>query len=129
MGTFFFFLVFWPLSPLFPFFALCQMLLSLFLLLPPSPCSLAFPCSALLLKILPFTLSQEAPSTSSPLTTPVSRWHSVILFFSSQYVLLPQRWREQETVCLRVWGVKQAYIKREIGQMTTSAKQILTYCT
>lgn len=59
-----------------------------------------FPCSALLCKILLFTLSQEAPATSSPLNTPVSRWHSVILFFSSQYALLPLRCTGQETMCL-----------------------------
>lgn len=67
--------------------------------------SVAFPCSALLSKILLLTASQEAPATSSPLTTPVSRWHSLILFFTSQYALLPLKSREQETasVCVCVF--------------------------
>lgn len=78
-----------------PSFAFCQTLFSSLSLNSSLPLcllqsllidsSLAFPCLALVTEILLFTPSQEAPATSSPLTTPVSRWHSVILFFSSQH--------------------------------------------
>lgn len=98
--------------------------------------SLAFPYSAFLSKILLFTLSQEAPATSSPLTTPVSCWHSVILFFSSQYVLLPLTWTGNcVSVCVPgvyVRGIEQPHIKKEKGKrvpLCTKADFQLLYLT
>lgn len=104
----------------------------------PGPCSLTAhllpSCSAQLSKIFPFILSQEASATSSPLTTPVSRWHSVILFFSSHSMLLfpPEMQRTGNCVCLGVCecvrGLEQTYSKeeREQNRPTVCKSKFLT---
>lgn len=82
---------------------------------PPVRVYWRLPCRSLHSKTALFNLSQEASATSSPLTTPVSHGHSVILFFSSQNRSLSLRCTEQETI--------YTYVCEQYGNIETCKKK------